>query len=774
MNTRSTIRKATALLKDDEHEQAKELLERVLTENPDHKRARRLLAKCAQPEREKAEGATLQKARQAFLTEDYVRAQRLLDTITSEDPEYQKALELIWKIEGQNEEIEAESSQSSDEASAEAKERKQRESIEELRREINHLIDQRRAADARWTFEQAARVFESSLLAEIESVVRRAEIQEAKIHRQIDDVCRDLAAGNSTEADSSLELLRALDPHHPEVARLEKQIEDFRRIIGSEELQQLKQVESLRHEIKTLTREGLFQQAQAALQRLKKLAPTDTAQSELAEGLEKRQEQFHTLETALISEVTEGHFDTARRTLQKLEGIAPSHPRCDYLRDLIDEREESARRRRQDRLEKELESLLAEGKLSQARARISTERARFPSLCQTFLTRLERAERRVLLLRQEAHDALNAGRKALAKRKLAQARAIDIESPDRGDSRPDESDPGDQDRNSALGADLESGTLASNKPVDLAKGSTAAPCQAEIPSTSQDSADALARGPSLPHNRSLVRGPLSILGLVALVVFLWLIWQRYEPPPRIPSVTIPAAKSIQLGCLEEARDDGSCAEDEFPPKDIEYLAEFHLATTETSWRSYRICVEAGVCNPPTWKTEPPADTFPVTHVSWSDASTFCSWVGGRLPTELEWEWAARANPPGESPKLSPDKTNHGSSVCCSEDPGDGWAQTGPVNEVGINDRGLVGMAGNVAEWTSSQYSTSLQEVSSEAESGDLMTVRGGSWIQPPVMSRPSAREALGAVRHSGAVGFRCSWPEDPAGTTADQEGLITD
>ena len=216
------------------------------------------------------------------------------------------------------------------------------------------------------------------------------------------------------------------------------------------------------------------------------------------------------------------------------------------------------------------------------------------------------------------------------------------------------------------------------------------------------------------------------------------------------------------------------------PETSVYLSAFAIDRIEVTVAAYRNCVGAGACSPaPLLQADARflASNLPITSVTWDEANAYCLWRGARLPSEAEWERAARGLdgrtwPWGNVPRA--DAANHGRFVGADEmgpmqilrlrpDESDGHAFVAPVGSYpeGASPVGALDLAGNVAEWTADFYSEqppqSLSTVNPHrTAAGTLRSVRGGSWRHPLLFLRATSRDAAPADSRSPEIGFRCA------------------
>ena len=218
---------------------------------------------------------------------------------------------------------------------------------------------------------------------------------------------------------------------------------------------------------------------------------------------------------------------------------------------------------------------------------------------------------------------------------------------------------------------------------------------------------------------------------------------------------------IPTGEFEMGSNDGK--KDEKPVHTV-YLDAYWIDQTEVTNAMYTKCWQAKVCNLPTDDKYFRSYEFrnhPVAYVSWEDASIYCEWAGTRLPTEAEWEKAARGNTHGSYPwgsVINKTYANYHGNV-------------GNTQPVGVYSRsknvyGLDDMAGNVWEFTADWYSSNYYSVSptknpagpeqADSQIGDRRVVRGGSWGSTAEDLRVFNRNFFDPLSSSYTFGFRCA------------------
>ena len=204
------------------------------------------------------------------------------------------------------------------------------------------------------------------------------------------------------------------------------------------------------------------------------------------------------------------------------------------------------------------------------------------------------------------------------------------------------------------------------------------------------------------------------------------------------------------------------------------LRSFWIDQTEVTNGQYAHCVEQRVCQPPQriasysipdYYGNAEYDQYPVIYVNWDDADTFCRWAGRRLPTEAEWERAAR----GTDERIYPwgDQAPQAGLLNYNLRVGD----TAPVGSypAGASPYRVMDMAGNVAEWVSDWYDPAYYSESAYSDPGGPIAtkyrvVRGGSWLDNQYSVRAGLRHFYPPDSAFINLGFRCaeSTPAPPA------------
>jgi len=215
------------------------------------------------------------------------------------------------------------------------------------------------------------------------------------------------------------------------------------------------------------------------------------------------------------------------------------------------------------------------------------------------------------------------------------------------------------------------------------------------------------------------------------------------------------------------------------PQRIVALPAFAIDRAEVTVAAYRICARQGTCDgTPLVEARRVlrGDGYPIEAVTWDEAAAFCHWRGGRLPTEAEWEKAARgplgrAWPWGD--RWEGNRANHGRRQRLSDDGADAGLDASDGHEAasaggafpgGASAYGVLDMAGNVWEWTDSPFA---HEPATPSFPGGLVpggqiapgerVLRGGSYSSPPSDLRAARRMPLAPTERHAAVGFRCAY-----------------
>jgi len=246
-------------------------------------------------------------------------------------------------------------------------------------------------------------------------------------------------------------------------------------------------------------------------------------------------------------------------------------------------------------------------------------------------------------------------------------------------------------------------------------------------------------------------------------VFLPLIHRTY--PGYGEMVSIPAG-SFLMGC--DWNNLGvTCSGDQLPLHQV-MLDSYEIDKYEVTNQQYRVCVEEGSCTPPEYsysRTRPvyfsnaSYNDYPVIYVRYDQAWVFCHWAGKRLPTEAEWEKAARGSVdtrPYPWGLTAPDCTRLNADDCIGD-----TTRVGSY-PLGASPYGVMDMSGNVWEWVADWYDAAYYSYSPAANPpgpyvGTHRVIRGGSYFHDMPYTRLDFRFAFEPGRWASfGLGFRCA------------------
>lgn len=242
--------------------------------------------------------------------------------------------------------------------------------------------------------------------------------------------------------------------------------------------------------------------------------------------------------------------------------------------------------------------------------------------------------------------------------------------------------------------------------------------------------------------------------------------------PQTPDMVLIPAGEFQMGSNEGERDE--------KPVHTVYLDAFYIDRHEVTVGDYKRFIEATNHRPlpaSIFRTSP-TDQHPVVEVSWHDAMAYAKWAGKRLPTEAEWEKAARGGLIGQDypwgNTIDTNKANYDKKTKS----GTHAERTTPVGTYPANAYGLYDMSGNAAEWCLDAYNRKFyanerqrnpvagaenvkQVVANAGDNKERRVVRGGSWSFNAKSVRVANRLAEKPSLLSSDVGFRCVRDTNP-------------
>jgi hypothetical protein len=226
-----------------------------------------------------------------------------------------------------------------------------------------------------------------------------------------------------------------------------------------------------------------------------------------------------------------------------------------------------------------------------------------------------------------------------------------------------------------------------------------------------------------------------------------------------------------MGCVPSDRKQDQCEESEKPQHPVTLTKNFWIGVTDVTNDAYQRFANANksrkMPEKPFWEKHGDYPDHPVVNVSWDDAQAYCGWVGGRLPTEAEWEYAARGGNANEVYPLNQENSRDKANFQGRKG-NDIYDYTSPVKKFDSNPWGLYDMAGNVWQWAGDWFSADYYKNSPAEEpagpaSGKERVARGGSFRSDPAKHlRISFREKYAFPKGADFVGFRCAIEDSPA------------
>ena len=232
----------------------------------------------------------------------------------------------------------------------------------------------------------------------------------------------------------------------------------------------------------------------------------------------------------------------------------------------------------------------------------------------------------------------------------------------------------------------------------------------------------------------------------------------------LPYAWVPPGK-FAMGCTPG---DPKCNPADLPSREITFAAGFWMGRTEVTVAAYKAFASATGAKMPDapWFNEGwSKDDHPVVGLSWEQARDYCAWAGGRLPSEAEWEYAARGghadrfHPWGNEAAActagAPNGARHDDGKNCRR------AGTERVGAYGANGFGLLDMAGNAWEWCADAWNEDHSGAPTDGRPFDdggasRRVLRGGSWINGPDYLRVSIRSRWYQDRGRDFIGVRCA------------------
>lgn len=224
---------------------------------------------------------------------------------------------------------------------------------------------------------------------------------------------------------------------------------------------------------------------------------------------------------------------------------------------------------------------------------------------------------------------------------------------------------------------------------------------------------------------------------------------------------------VPAGCFNMGNATSAGNNDEYPVHNVCLTNDFALDANLVTNAEYARCVAAAVCTAPSSVASSTRGSyyngadyanFPVIYVTWDQATTYCGWISKRLPTEAEWEYAARGGLDGKTYPNGNKMSRGQGNYHYSKDKYDN--DTTPIDFYPDNGYGLHDMAGNVWEFVSDWYASDYYSSSPASDptgpaTGTYRVLRGGAWNVPASYIRVSVRYNTQYAPNND-TGFRCA------------------
>jgi formylglycine-generating enzyme required for sulfatase activity len=233
---------------------------------------------------------------------------------------------------------------------------------------------------------------------------------------------------------------------------------------------------------------------------------------------------------------------------------------------------------------------------------------------------------------------------------------------------------------------------------------------------------------------------------------------RSNPRDGLIYVWIPPG-TFMMGC---STGDQACFSEEKPAHRVTLSTGFWMGQAEVTVAAYKRFagmaeISRHLSSSRSAKNADEGDSMPVVDVTWNEANDYCKWAGGRLPSEAEWEYAARGGTAGS-------RYGDLDRIAWYQDNSSNTSH--PIELQQANAYGLFDMLGNVWEWVNDWYNGNYYSENPAIDpagpaDGKMRVLRGGSWLNPGALVRASDRARSEPDARFNYFGLRCTWTAAP-------------